>query len=198
MSPPLPLLAGPACSVLSESLLQRFDKPGPRYTSYPTADRFVETFGAEECLQAMAQRARGAALPLSIYVHVPFCESVCYYCACNKVITRHHERAGPYLDALEAEIALVCKALGEGQPVSQLHFGGGSPTFLGDAELDRLMQMLRQAFDLRDGLRSDRSRRVGHRPRGSELLPERQDAARVLRGAAPAASAGREGHRVEP
>ncbi len=69
-------------------------------------------------------------------MHIPFCESLCYYCGCNKIITRHHERAGEYLDALETELALVLESLGSGRPVSQLHFGGGSPTFLSDAELD--------------------------------------------------------------
>src|SRR5215470_12082997 len=116
--------------VLSESLLRRFDTPGPRYTSYPTADRFVEAFGPADTRRALAGRAAGA--PLSVYVHIPFCESVCYYCACNKVITRHHERAAPYLDALDTEIGLVRNALGTPQRLSQLHFGGGSPTFLSD------------------------------------------------------------------
>ena len=110
---------------LSEALLRRFDAPGPRYTSYPTADRFVEAFGAAELQHALQQRARGGALgsaaPLSVYVHIPFCESVCYYCACNKVITKHHERAAEYLDALDAEIALLLGTLRPGQTVSQLH-----------------------------------------------------------------------------
>jgi oxygen-independent coproporphyrinogen-3 oxidase len=141
--------AGP---VLSEALLRRFDAPGPRYTSYPTADRFVEAFGAADTLRALSQRAQGAmagaSAPLSLYVHIPFCESVCYYCACNKVITRHHERAAEYLDALELEIGLVRAELGAAQQVSQLHFGGGSPTFLSDAELDRIMASLRGAFHI--------------------------------------------------
>ena len=83
--------------MIPEDLLRRLDVPGPRYTSYPTADRFVEAFGPGEYAQALEQRRSGATVggapPLSLYVHIPFCESVCYYCACNKVITRHHERA---------------------------------------------------------------------------------------------------------
>ena len=141
--------------VLSEALLKRFDAPGPRYTSYPTADLFSEAFGAADCLSAMTQRGRDAAsggvAPLSVYVHIPFCESVCYYCACNKVITKRHERAIDYLDALEIEIGLVRRALGTTHPVSQLHFGGGSPTFLSDAELERVMTTLRAAFEMTDG-----------------------------------------------
>ncbi len=136
---------------VSPELLRRLDVPGPRYTSYPTADRFVEAFGPTQYRQALHTRAQGAArnaglAPLSIYVHIPFCESVCYYCACNKVVTRHHERAAPYLDSIEREVALHVAEIGPRQPVSQLHLGGGTPTFLSDAELDRLMQMLRQAF----------------------------------------------------
>ena len=141
--------------MLSEALLRRFDAPGPRYTSYPTADRFVEAFGPADAARALGQRAAGAtalgSAPLSVYVHIPFCESVCYYCACNKVITKHHERAGQYLDALDTEIGLVRDVLGANQPVSQLHFGGGSPTFLCDAELERVLGSLRGAFHVAAG-----------------------------------------------
>ena len=142
-----PSETGPA---LPQALLRRFDAPGPRYTSYPTADRFVEAFGNAELGQALQRRAPASAgsgaTPLSVYVHIPFCESVCYYCACNKVITKHHERAAEYLDALDAEIALLLAQLQPGQPVSQLHFGGGSPTFLSDTQLQRVVGALRRAF----------------------------------------------------
>jgi len=145
-----PILTTPTTSAashrLSEALLQRFDTPGPRYTSYPTADRFSGDFGPADAVGAMRRRGWGA--PLSVYVHVPFCESVCYYCACNKVITKHHERAAEYLDALDAEIDLVIAVLGPRQPLSQLHFGGGSPTFLSDAELRHVFDTLRRVFRL--------------------------------------------------
>ena len=121
-------------------------------------DDFVAS--GQQC-EATAQRGRcrrgrragaaGKSLPLSLYVHIPFCESLCYYCACNKVITKHHERAAEYLDALDKEIALHVAHLGAGQPVSQLHFGGGSPTFLSDAELTRVMASLRRAFRIAPG-----------------------------------------------
>lgn len=161
-SRPAPSRALPeAPPALSDALLRDFDRPGPRYTSYPTADRFVEAFGPADATRALAQRGHvGGAVagavgfgvaPLSLYVHVPFCESVCYYCACNKVITKHHERAAEYLDALEREIELVCATTGAGQPVSQLHLGGGSPTFLSDAELERLMTAVRIAWRLAPG-----------------------------------------------
>ncbi len=134
---------------VSDELLRRFDISGPRYTSYPTADRFVEAFTAADYAQALAQRRSGAAalaLPLSLYIHIPFCESLCYYCACNKIITRHHERAAEYLQYLEREVALHTAIIGQGQTVSQLHFGGGTPTFLSDEELGGLMAMLRRNF----------------------------------------------------
>jgi oxygen-independent coproporphyrinogen-3 oxidase len=137
---------------LTDAQLRRLDMPGPRYTSYPTADRFVEAFGPTEYRQALRQRAQGAVvggvMPLSLYIHIPFCESVCYYCACNKIITKHHNRGAEYLGWLSKEIDLHVAELGRGQAVSQLHFGGGSPTFLDDAELAELMGMLRRAFKL--------------------------------------------------
>jgi len=140
-------------SVVSEpvpdELLRRFDVSGPRYTSYPTADRFVEAFTADDYAQALAQRRSGAAamaLPLSLYVHIPFCESLCYYCACNKIVTKHHDRGVEYLRYLGREVDLHTALIGQGQAVSQLHLGGGSPTFLCDNELRELMGMLRRNF----------------------------------------------------
>ena len=139
---------------VSSDLLRRYDVAGPRYTSYPTADRFVEAFGADEYAQALTQRRSGAAamaLPLSLYVHIPFCESLCYYCACNKIITKHHDRATPYLRYLSREVDLHVERIGLGQTISQLHFGGGSPTFLSDDELRELMGMLRRNFTFAPG-----------------------------------------------
>ncbi|WP_353135324.1 oxygen-independent coproporphyrinogen III oxidase [Limnohabitans sp.] len=140
--------------VLNPELLQRYDVAGPRYTSYPTADRFVEAFGEAEYVQALGQRRDGLAAkayPLSLYVHIPFCESLCYYCACNKIITKHHERGAEYLRYLEREVDLNIAHLGLGQVVSQLHLGGGSPTFLCDQELTQLMTMLRRNFQFAPG-----------------------------------------------
>ena len=139
---------------ISAELLRRFDVSGPRYTSYPTADRFVEAFTGEDYGQALRQRRAGVAgpaRPLSLYVHVPFCESLCYYCACNKIITKHHHRAEPYLRYLSREVDLHTAQLGTGQAVTQLHLGGGTPTFLTDDELRELMAMLRRNFALAPG-----------------------------------------------
>jgi oxygen-independent coproporphyrinogen III oxidase len=140
-------------AVLTEQQLRKIDVPGPRYTSYPTADRFVDAFGAADYRLALRQRACGVgavggSMPMSVYVHIPFCESVCYYCACNKVITRQHGRSAAYVEDLKREIALHVAELGPGQVVSQLHFGGGTPTFLSDAELSDLMVALTRAFDV--------------------------------------------------
>jgi oxygen-independent coproporphyrinogen-3 oxidase len=140
--------------VLNPELLQRYDVAGPRYTSYPTADRFVEAFGEADYIQALARRREGpgaSAAPLSLYVHIPFCESLCYYCACNKIITKHHERGTEYLHYLEREVDLNIAHLGHGQIVSQLHLGGGTPTFLSDADLAQLMAMLRRNFQFAPG-----------------------------------------------
>jgi oxygen-independent coproporphyrinogen-3 oxidase len=139
---------------ITPELLRRYDVPGPRYTSYPTADRFVEAFGAGDYGQALAQRRAGPAAlatPLSLYVHIPFCESLCYYCACNKIVTRHKSRGADYLRYLAREVDLHAELLGRSQPVSQLHLGGGTPTFLSDAELGQLMAMLRRNFAFAPG-----------------------------------------------
>ncbi|WP_280189228.1 oxygen-independent coproporphyrinogen III oxidase [Delftia sp. PS-11] len=141
-------------TAVTPELLRRFDVSGPRYTSFPTADRFVEAFGADDYILALQQRKSSTAartMPLSLYVHVPFCESLCYYCACNKIVTRHHDRAAVYLDYLAREMALHTAHCGKGQAVSQLHLGGGTPTFFSDDELRRLMQLLREHFKLEPG-----------------------------------------------
>jgi oxygen-independent coproporphyrinogen-3 oxidase len=137
---------------VSTEMLQKFDVSGPRYTSYPTADRFVEAFTEDSYKQTLAQRrVGGMALPLSIYVHIPFCESLCFFCACNKIVTKHHERSAEYLTYLSREIDLHIANLGGGQTISQLHLGGGSPTFFSDVELSELMAMLRRSFVLAPG-----------------------------------------------
>ncbi len=137
---------------VTTEMLQKFDVSGPRYTSYPTADRFVEAFTDESYKLALEQRrVGGMALPLSIYVHIPFCESLCFFCACNKIVTKHHERSAEYLGYLSREIDLHIARLGVGQTISQLHLGGGSPTFFSDDELSELMSMIKRSFTLAPG-----------------------------------------------
>ncbi len=143
----LPSVIGEKVLAITPQMLQKYDVAGPRYTSYPTADRFVEAFTEDAYILALEQRQAGVAnQPLSIYVHIPFCESLCFFCACNKIVTKHHERSAEYLSYLRREIALQVEHLGKGQTISQLHLGGGSPTFFSDAELSELMLMLKENF----------------------------------------------------
>ena len=133
---------------LSEELIRKFDKLGPRYTSYPTADRFTTAFTEPSYLTYLDQRAKNASNPpLSIYVHLPFCESLCYFCACNKIITKDHTRVAEYLRYLDKEMALVASHIGSDRRAVQLHLGGGTPTFLSPDELRQLMALLRSHFD---------------------------------------------------
>ncbi|WP_051305100.1 oxygen-independent coproporphyrinogen III oxidase [Chitinilyticum litopenaei] len=138
--------------VFDRDLIVRYDGNGPRYTSYPTADRFGAGFGAEDYRRVLAQRAPGSlAKPLSLYFHIPFCNTVCYYCACNKVITKDKSRADRYLDYLIREIGLQAGLLPKKGLVRQLHFGGGTPTFLSHEQLERLMAAINAHFDLQPG-----------------------------------------------
>jgi oxygen-independent coproporphyrinogen-3 oxidase len=142
-------------TLIAPDVLRRMDQPGPRYTSYPTADRFVDDFHPAGFIAALSQRrahtTEGLVHPLSLYVHLPFCESLCYFCACNKIVTRQRARADEYLDYLTREVALHVAHLGPRQVVSQLHLGGGTPTFLSNDQLARLMQLLCDNFRLEPG-----------------------------------------------
>ncbi|MDQ8021441.1 MAG: oxygen-independent coproporphyrinogen III oxidase [Moraxellaceae bacterium] len=131
------------------SLLRQFDVPGPRYTSYPTADRFIEAFDGEALESWLHARRLGTPPPpAGVYVHVPFCASLCHYCACNKIITRDYSKGVAYLDDLRRELDIYQRLLGSRLSVSRLHLGGGSPTFLDDESLHRLMVMMGEHFRL--------------------------------------------------
>ncbi len=135
--------------VIDANLIRKYGGNGPRYTSYPTADRFVEAFDAGASRHWLRNRnVGGISRPLSLYVHLPFCGTICYYCACNKIVTRDRGRAVSYVASLAREIDLLCAELGEGRAAEQLHFGGGTPTFLGDEELRELMRVLGLGFNL--------------------------------------------------
>lgn len=158
----------------SQQLMQRFDVPGPRYTSYPTADQFREDLEGSALRKGLDGQVSGVELPLSVYVHVPFCESVCYYCACNKIVTKDHGKAEKYLSYLRREIHLVSSVLngyrGERVQVSQIHLGGGSPTFLDDAQLADLMSFLSGQFSV-----------PGDAERSIEVDPRTVDGQRLAR-----------------
>ena len=129
---------------------RRYDRPGPRYTSYPTAVEFHEGFGSDAYAAALRDASASDA-PLSLYLHLPFCEARCLYCACNVVITPHTTVAEPYLDYLEREADLVAAELGTHRPVAQLHLGGGTPTYFAPEQLRDLMTRLRRRFTFADG-----------------------------------------------
>ncbi len=133
--------------VIDPVLIRKYDVAGPRYTSYPTADRFIEAFGETELTQWLAKRnIGGISQPLSVYVHLPFCESICYYCGCNKIVTRDHTRSAKYIKYLEKELALLAPHLGSEPTIAQLHWGGGTPTFLPREEMRELMALLDARF----------------------------------------------------
>jgi oxygen-independent coproporphyrinogen-3 oxidase len=135
--------------IFDPQLIRRFDVSGPRYTSYPTADRFVEAFHADAYRLWLGKRTVGGiGRPLSLYVHIPFCNTICYYCACNKIITKDHGRSAKYLKYLDKEIAMQAGFLEGSHDVIQLHWGGGTPTFLSHDEMRRLMGSITEHFRL--------------------------------------------------
>jgi oxygen-independent coproporphyrinogen III oxidase len=145
-----PTSAQPRASAVQfdPDLIKRHSGQGPRYTSYPTADRFTNGFRGGDYLQAVSSvRAMGARKPLSLYLHIPFCESLCYYCACNKIITKVHSKAETYLIYLKREVEMQSKLFAGMNRIEQLHFGGGTPTYLTDAQMGELMAHLRRCFD---------------------------------------------------
>ena len=124
-------------------LVRKYNRPGPRYTSYPTAPSWSDAFGEAEFRAALGRRS---ADELAIYVHIPFCESLCSYCACNREIVRHREVVEPYLDNLAREAAALAEACGGGRTCAQLALGGGTPTYLDEAQLARLCEIVDQHF----------------------------------------------------
>ncbi|MBW3697667.1 oxygen-independent coproporphyrinogen III oxidase [Vibrio sp. T187] len=129
--------------VWDQAILDKYNYSGPRYTSYPTALEFHEAFTVADYDMACTQYPDR---PLSLYVHIPFCHKLCYYCGCNKVITRHSHKADEYLDVIEHEIRQRASLL-HGRKVTQLHFGGGTPTFLSKEQISRLMAILHDEFN---------------------------------------------------
>ncbi|ATX79717.1 oxygen-independent coproporphyrinogen-3 oxidase [Mariprofundus aestuarium] len=128
-------------------VIKKYDKAGPRYTSYPTAPMFHTGISAKEYSQTLSDVADSDA-PLSLYIHIPFCNTVCYYCGCSKIVTKKYDRAAPYLELLLKEIDRVADAMGNTRrPVTQLHFGGGTPTFMSNDQMRAIMTRLRERFN---------------------------------------------------
>ncbi len=137
--------------VVDEAQILRFSGPGPRYTSYPTVPAWSEAVGAAEAEQALRRAAEQADEPLSLYVHLPFCSRLCLFCGCTVEITHRADRVERYLDALEREIAAVAALLGQRRRVSQLHWGGGTPTHLSVAQIRRVHGALAAHFRFEPG-----------------------------------------------
>ncbi len=135
--------------VFDRELIERCQTNAPRYTSYPTADRFNCDFGVAEQLQQLHNTFNPEFnQPISLYIHIPFCNTLCLYCACNKIITNKRERIHEYLTYLAREFALYRQIIGRKLPVVQLHFGGGSPSWLEPHEVNQVMDLVRENFDL--------------------------------------------------
>jgi len=145
--------------VFDLDLIRRYNRSGPRYTSYPTAVKFDEAF-AEPAYRAVAEKTNeqsrvkihegGQPTPLSLYFHIPFCDTVCFYCGCNKIATKDRSKAQPYLDRVHKELAMQSALFDDNRKVDQLHWGGGTPTFICHAQMRELMATTRQHFQLHD------------------------------------------------
>ena len=131
------------------NLIRQYDLSGPRYTSYPTAPQFHEIFSAADFNAAVA-RSNASGRPLALYFHIPFCDTLCFYCGCNKVVTNNKGRAQPYLERMEREMAMQSELFDSARLVTQLHWGGGTPTFISDDEMSWLMAATRKHFTLLD------------------------------------------------
>ncbi|MDJ0872880.1 MAG: oxygen-independent coproporphyrinogen III oxidase, partial [Gammaproteobacteria bacterium] len=152
-------------------LIQRYDKSGPRYTSYPTAVQFHEAFGADR-YAAWTEHTNGEPIPrpLSLYFHIPFCDTVCFYCACNKIATKDRGKAVPYLDHLYREIQMQGALFDKDRSVDQLHWGGGTPTFISHQQMRELMQTTGEHFRLRDDDEGEYSIEIDPREADSDTV----------------------------
>ncbi|WP_244848180.1 oxygen-independent coproporphyrinogen III oxidase [Caballeronia sp. SL2Y3] len=150
-----------ADTLFRPDLLARYDAHGPRYTSYPTAVQFTDAFDPAHYFEAARQG--GASADLSLYFHIPFCDTVCFYCGCNKVATKNRAHARPYLDRMKRELAMQAACFDTRRPVTQLHWGGGTPTFLSHGEMAELMAATAEHFNLVPDARAEYSIEVDPR-----------------------------------
>ena len=157
--------------IFDADLIRRYDQSGPRYTSYPTAAQFHGNISVDD-YRKWAQHSNEDPIPrsLSLYFHIPFCDTVCFYCACNKIVTGDHSRATPYLEHLYKEIELQGQLFDSDRIVDQLHWGGGTPTFLNADQIRDLMKVTGKHFSLRDDDTGDYSIEIDPRSVDSEKL----------------------------
>ncbi|MCG8317325.1 MAG: oxygen-independent coproporphyrinogen III oxidase, partial [Pseudomonadales bacterium] len=163
--------AGKASTMISwdQSFIQKHDVAGPRYTSYPTALQFHEEFSLSDYQEGVAQ-SNATKKPLSLYFHLPFCESLCYYCACNKIVTKNEDSMRHYLDNLIRELEMRSQDFTEGRPVYQMHWGGGTPTYYESPELTELMYHIGKRFHLVDSERGEFSVEIDPRSVNTDKL----------------------------
>ena len=155
--------------IFDPDLIARYDQSGPRYTSYPTAVQFHDGFGPDE-YQAALLASNGEGRPLSLYFHLPFCDTVCFYCACNKVVTKDRSRADDYLRRLHREVEMQASHCAPGRVVEQLHWGGGTPTFISHDQMRQLMETTRRRFTLADDERGEFSIELDPREAGRDTV----------------------------
>ena len=155
--------------VFDQDLINRYDQSGPRYTSYPTAVQFHTGFDAGAYADA-ARASNASGRPLSLYFHIPFCDTVCFYCACNKVATKDRSKAQPYLDRVYRELAMQSELFDDDRPVEQLHWGGGTPTFISSAQMRELMAETGRNFRLLDDDSGEYSIEIDPREVGDDTI----------------------------
>jgi len=155
--------------VFDPALIGKYDKAGPRYTSYPTAVQFHDRFSEAE-YREQAQASNASGRPLSLYLHIPFCDTICFYCACNKIVTKNRRHTVPYLDHLYREIALQGALFDPSRPVTQLHWGGGTPTFISADEMRELMRVTGAHFQLLDNDQGEYSIEVDPRETNDDTI----------------------------
>jgi oxygen-independent coproporphyrinogen-3 oxidase len=155
--------------VFDQALIDRYDQSGPRYTSYPTAVQFHDGFDAA-AYAAAARASNASGRPLSLYFHIPFCDTVCFYCACNKVATKDRSKAQPYLDRVYRELAMQSALFDDDRPVEQLHWGGGTPTFISSAQMRELMAQTGRYFRLLDDDSGEYSIEIDPREVGDDTI----------------------------
>jgi oxygen-independent coproporphyrinogen-3 oxidase len=155
--------------ILDDALIAKYDQSGPRYTSYPTAVQFHDGFTADSYAE-IARRTNDSNRPLSLYFHIPFCDTICFYCACNKVATKDRSKGDEYLQRLYREIALQGKLFDRDRPVEQLHWGGGTPTFISHAEMRELMKVTGEHFHLLDNDQGEYSIEIDPREATAETV----------------------------
>ncbi|NNJ90814.1 MAG: radical SAM protein, partial [Gammaproteobacteria bacterium] len=155
--------------VFDLDLIKKYDQSGPRYTSYPTAVQFTDEFGLDDYHQA-AKDSNNSDQALSLYFHIPFCDTVCFYCGCNKIATKDRSKAQPYLDRIYRELKMQSELFDADRTVEQLHWGGGTPTFISHEQMVELMQQTRKHFKLLDDDEGEYSIEIDPREANPETI----------------------------